>query len=515
MAAKQTFTEEQVSQLVTVLASCSSSSDGSSRPVWDQLPIHENPLFRVNHKLALPLSEGPVHLKHTWIPYKDTPLSSSVSSTRDSRGLLAVLACKKVQEECKLLRTFAVCVAGNCHVQKLESSGRGGPRKHGGFAFLQSSLANSKFETFGLAEPKGHTLIVTTESYLALLAFFSNCWPAVTEKVKETMDRVDSGTMVAEIFPGVMLSGDGRFVISSVVLEEFDTFSLLLDVSANSRCPRGREISASLRYTDESLHHESQRDSRGMCKFVLPLRAVIAQSKNFRFFENVLLGDSGDENSVATPELQKRSCEVTVEKALPTPPALPEASRLQKSVETILAEMEMPLQPVATSSHAPGESAEFKAHVPRTPGSSQQVCVSLVSRVEPEPAPISSAAAAHVVEREKSACGEKGKASSKKELVPKRAPLLETSVEGGNRGQGAGVTATSRRPDNFGDSVHSQSPPPMKRLDVDSYSSAGESERSSFKRSPPRNWKEVRERSKDSGKRSKLSSSSRGKENRR
>jgi hypothetical protein len=268
----------------------------ASSAVWECLSPEDNPLFVPKTKAP----QRPLCLKHTWIPYSDTPLSCNVPSTRESRGLLSVMACKNVQANCKMLKTFGVVVANHPTVEKLDACRQSGPRPNASYAFLQTSPPASKFDLY--TTESSRTLVMTAESYLALLEFFSVSWPAVEQKIKEAMASIDSNNLVAEIFPGVMLSGDGRFVVSSVVLEKFTTFSLLLDVYANSRERRGREITATLRYTDQTLHHELHRDS----KYTLPIRAVAGHAKYFVFFQNVLSQDN-----VAVSDSQP---------AVPTPP---------------------------------------------------------------------------------------------------------------------------------------------------------------------------------------------------
>ena len=339
-------------------------------PVWEYLPADENPLFRANKKLQQ-VRGRPLRLKHTWIPFKDTPLSCSVNSTSSSRGLLAILACKEVQANCKLLQTFAITVAGHRQVEKLEGCRKSAFCKSSGFAFLQSCPPNSKFDPFSTSEPQGQTLVLTADSYLALLSFFSESWPLVEEKVRQTMASIDSNSMVDQISPGVMLSGDGHFVVSSVALEEFGTFSLFLDISANSRCKRGSEISASLRYTDESFHSELHRDERGVCRYGLPVGALAGHAKNLYFFQNVLLADSDESlgspcpatDELAAAEVQTEGTEIVLQfelpasltgvvsdDAVPEVPRTPGASHYSQAVAAAAA---TPLLPTKTTENLP------------------------------------------------------------------------------------------------------------------------------------------------------------------
>lgn len=289
-----------------------SAAAAATTAVWECLSPEDNPLFTPSSTA----SQRPVCLKHTWIPYSDTPMSCNVSSTRESRGLLSVLACKGVQANCKMLKTFDVVVANHPAVEKLDACRQSGPRPDASYAFLQTSLPGLKFDTYPAASPR--TLVLTAESYLALLEFFSVSWPAVELKIRDAMASIDSNSLVAEIVPGVMLSGDGRFVVSSVVLETFTTFSLLLDVFANSRERRGREITATLRYTDKTLHHELHRDGR----YTLPIRAVVGHAKNHVFFMNVLAQDNVavDDHASATtpPAAAAAAAQPVISFALPT-----------------------------------------------------------------------------------------------------------------------------------------------------------------------------------------------------
>jgi hypothetical protein len=246
--------------------------------LWEVLPISENPLFASgDDEDEIPRRSLEMTLKQTWIPFWDSPMMFSVEASYRNRGLLATMGVKNVHQNSKILEESKIVIAKHPTVEKLDLCRKTGPATDACYVFLQVSLLNCQFQMHNFAEEKGLAMVVTMESYLSVLEIIELYWERIEAKVKAQMDEIDRGSLVAEVFPNFLSSGHGIFVISSIVVEDFANFQLLLDISANSRSPRGQEITLSLRYTDAGCG----------AKFQIPLRALKVHSKNHKFLVNV------------------------------------------------------------------------------------------------------------------------------------------------------------------------------------------------------------------------------------
>ena len=321
--------------MISLFASCSSS--GQSVPAgassvaaptpqcdqeWETLSMEENPLFRANANRPRRLTSSGLKIKRTWIPYPDTPVLVGTDATLTNRGLNAVRACKNVSIGAKILKMFDIAVAGHHVVERLDACRQS--RHHlvqTSFVFLQTSGIGQQFTSQNVAESRGQGLVVTFSSYLTLLGFVDACWEKIQSQIRDMMSAIDSGNMVAEIIPGIMLSGNCKFVISSIVLEEFEGFSLFVDVTADSLSPRGSEISVALRYSDPTLHHDQQRDCHGVSKFSIPVQALKVHARHVNFLENIAHMPQENTNSTSPPVCAAVNLPGNEAKAnLPSPP---------------------------------------------------------------------------------------------------------------------------------------------------------------------------------------------------
>ena len=321
--------------MISLFASCSSSGQsvqaGASSVAaptpqcdqeWETLSMEENPLFRANANRPGRLTSSGLKIKRTWIPYPDTPVLVGTDATLTNRGLNAVRACKNVSIGAKILKMFDIAVAGHLVVERLDACRQS--RHHlvqTSFVFLQTSGIGQQFTSQNVAESRGQGLVVTFSSYLTLLGFVDACWEKIQSQIRDMMSAIDSGNMVAEIIPGIMLSGNCKFVISSIVLEEFEGFSLFVDVTADSLSPRGSEISVALRYSDPTLHHDQQRDCHGVSKFSIPVQALKVHARHVNFLENIAHMPQENTNSTSPPVCAAVNLPGNEAKAnLPSPP---------------------------------------------------------------------------------------------------------------------------------------------------------------------------------------------------
>ena len=299
-------------------------------PTWEVLPVDQNPLFSSSQSFPRRLTQSQLQIMYSFVPSKNTPMSYAVEPTESSQGLLAVMACKGVQEESKILTAFGIKVTGHPAVDILASDTMQGP----GYVFLQTANFGSTFSRWGKAESLGQTLVISTHSYLTLLEFVATCWDTVEAKLQENRHLIESGTFVATISPGLLASGDCRLVVNSIVLEEFENFRLLLDVSSNSQ-----SVEVFLRYEEDSLHSDKHMCQEGCKRFSIPLAALKAHAKNLSFLENVFAGVSCpravkaplEKPTVEAPELNNVRADDMQEASRAKSPVGPECAKALNS----------------------------------------------------------------------------------------------------------------------------------------------------------------------------------------